>query len=40
MKGDDVVNYDITEALAMTKDLDELSEVVARAMTGVAEEHI
>ena len=40
MNGDEVVNYDITEALAMTKDLDKMTEVVARAMTGVAEDRL
>ena len=36
MQGDDIVDYDITEALSMTKELDKRSEIVARAMTGVA----
>ena len=40
MKGDDIVDYDITEALSMTKDLDKMSEIVARAMTGVSDDRI
>ena len=36
MQGDDIVDYDITEALSMTQELDKRSEIVARAMTGVA----
>lgn len=38
MKGDDIVDYDITEALSMSKGLDKLSETVARAMTGVSDD--
>lgn len=38
MHGDDIIDYDIREALAMSKDLDEMSVVVARAMTGVSDE--
>ena len=38
MKGDDIVDYDISEALSMTKDLDKMSETVAHAMTGMTEE--
>lgn len=40
MKGDDIVDYDITEALSMTKGLDEMSEIVARAMTGVSDDRM
>ena len=40
MRGDDIVDYDITEALSMTKGLDELSETVARAMTGVSDDRM
>lgn len=34
-KGDEIVNYDITEALAMTKGLDQRGLEVMRALTGV-----
>ena len=37
MKGEDIVDYDITEALSMTKSLDEFGQDVARAMTGFSE---
>lgn len=37
MKGEDIVDYDITEALSMTKSLDEFTQTVARAMTGLSE---
>ena len=37
MKGEDIVDYDITEALSMTKGLDEFGQEVARAMTGFSE---
>ena len=36
MQGEDIVDYDITEALAMTKGLDARGQAVTRAMTGVA----
>lgn len=35
MRGDDIVDYDITEALAMTKDLDRHGLEITQAMTGV-----
>ena len=38
MKGEDIVDYDITEALSMTKGLDEFGQDVARAMTGFSDE--
>ena len=38
MKGEDIVDYDITEALSMTKGLDEFGQEVARAMTGFSDE--
>ena len=37
MKGEDIVDYDITEALSMTKGLDEFGQDVARAMTGFSD---
>lgn len=40
MKGDDIVDYDITEALSMKKDLDQMGVTVARAMTGVDESRL
>ena len=36
MQGEDIVDYDITEALAMTKGLDARGAAVTQAMTGVA----
>ena len=36
MDGEDIVDYDITEALAMTKGLDARGQAVTRAMTGVS----
>ena len=35
--GDDIVNYDITEALGMTKGLDQRGLEVMRALTGFME---
>ena len=35
--GDDIVNYDITEALGMTKGLDQRGLEVMRALTGFTE---
>ena len=40
MKGEDIVDYDITEALSMTKDLDAFGQTVAQAMTGFSDERI
>ena len=40
MKGEDIVDYDITEALSMTKNLDEFGQAVARAMTGFSDDRI
>ena len=40
MKGEDIVDYDITEALNMTKDLDAFGQTVASAMTGFSDEGI
>ena len=37
MKGEDIVDYDITEALSMTKDLDAFGQTVASAMTGFSD---
>ncbi len=37
MQGEDIVDYDITEALAMTKGLDARGQAVTEAMTGVAQ---
>lgn len=37
MQGDKIVDYDITEALKMTKDLDQRSLDMMRALTGVPE---
>ena len=36
MNGDKYVDYDITEALSMTKGLDEQTYTVMRALTGVS----
>ena len=36
MQGEDIVDYDITEALSMTKGLNARGQAVTRAMTGVA----
>ena len=36
MQGEDIVDYDITKALSMTKNLDEFGQDVAHAMTGFA----
>ena len=38
MKGEDIVDYDITEALSMTKNLDEFGQDVAHAMTGFSDD--
>ena len=38
MKGEDIVDYDITEALSMTKDLDAFGQDVAHAMTGFSDD--
>ena len=40
MKGEDIVDYDITEALSMTKDLDAFAQTVASAMTGFSDKGI
>ena len=40
MKGEDIVDYDITEALSMTKGLDEFGQAVAHAMTGFSEKEL
>ena len=40
MKGEDIVDYDITEALSMTKNLDEFGQEVARAMTGFSDDRM
>lgn len=40
MKGEDIVDYDITEALSMTKNLDEFGQDVARAMSGFSDERM
>ncbi len=40
MQGEDIVDYDITEALSMTKGLDARGQAVTQAMTGVAENKI
>ena len=40
MKGEDIVDYDITEALSMTKNLDEFTQTVASAMTGFSNERL
>ena len=37
MQGEEIVDYDITEALSMTKGLDEFGQAVARAMTGFSD---
>ena len=40
MKGEDIVDYDITEALSMTKSLNEFDQAVARAMVGFSDERM